>query len=58
MDLQKRELEREIGQRLEEVEKNHREVLDEKIKDIKHLQLKETETRKAIKDVKKDLLTE
>ena len=58
LDLRKQELEREVGQRLAEMEKTNQEVLDEKIKDIRHLQLKETEAQKAIEDVRKDLLTE
>ena len=58
LDLRKQELEKEIEQRLAKMEKNHQEVLDEKVKDIKHLQLKEAETQKAIEDARKDLLTE
>ena len=37
MDLRKLELEREVEQRLTEMEKNHWEALDEKVKDIKDL---------------------
>ena len=40
------------------MEKKHQEGLDKKIKDIRHLQLKDTEAQKVIEDVKKDLLTE
>ena len=58
LDLRKLELEREVGQRLKEMEKNHQEELDEKIKDVRYLQLKETEAQKVVKDVKKDLLAE
>ena len=58
LDLRKLELERELEQRLAEMEKNHQEVLDEKVKDIKYLQLKETEAQKAIEDARKELLAE
>ena len=58
LDLRKQELEREVEQRLAEMEKNHQEVLDEKVKDIKHLQLKEAEAKKAVEDAGKDLLAE
>ena len=40
LDLRKLELEREVEQRLAEMEKNHQEVLKEKVKDIKFLQLR------------------
>ena len=38
------------------MERNHQEELDEKFKDIRYLQLKETEDQKVIEDAKKDLL--
>ena len=37
LDLRKLELEREVEQRLAEMEKNHQEVLEEKVKNIKYL---------------------
>ena len=40
------------------MEKNHQEELDEKIKDVRYLQLKETEAQKVIVNVKKDLIAE
>ena len=40
------------------MEKNHQEDLDGKIKDVKYWRLKETEAKKVIEDVKKDLLAE
>ena len=58
LDLQKLELEREVERCLKEIERNHQEVLDEKVKYIKDLQLKETEAQKTIADTRKKLLAE
>ena len=56
LDIRKKELENEAERRLAEAEKKHQEALTEKARDIRDLQLKETEAWKAIEDAEKRLL--
>ena len=58
LELRREELKHEVKQRLAEVEKRHIVALDEKARDVRNSQQKETKARKAAEHGERGLLTE